>query len=321
MTDIIEIRNLREAAEFYSNYCLAKGHSPASVKSMQFPLEQFTMWAYHEGVTHPRDVDLEFMEKYRLYLHHYVSVKTGQPLNIKTQAKNLVHIKMMMRQLFRRRVVTHNNFEWFEIPKQPKSLPPKILKADEIGKILLHTNFVGMKGIRDRAIIEVFYATGIRRIELSNLKIADIDTAANQIKIIKGKGQKDRLIPIAPRAIQAITRYIKEYRPKLASAFSGDTLFLNRAGKPMAPNKLTHLMSCYVRRSGVSETGACHIFRHATATHMLDGGADIRHIQKQLGHASIASTEIYTHVSIKQLERVYHQTHPASSERNDHVDQ
>src|SRR5690606_35878880 len=110
---------------------------------------------------------------------------------------------------------------------------------------------------------------------------------------IKGKGQKDRLIPIAPRAIQAITRYIKEYRPRLASAFSGDALFLNRAGKPMAPNKLTHLMSCYIRRSGVSEAGACHIFRHATATHMLDGGADIRHIQKQLGHASIASTEIY----------------------------
>ena len=316
MSDVVEINNLREAAEFYSNYCLAKGHSPASVKSMQFPLEQFAMWAYHEGVIHPRDVDLEFMEKYRLYLHNYVSVRKGQPLNIKTQAKNLVHIKMMMRQLFRRRVVTHNNFEWFEIPKQPKSLPAKILKVNEIDKILLHTKFVGRKGIRDRAIIEVFYATGIRRIELSNLKIADIDTVANTIKINKGKGQKDRLIPIAPRAIKAVVQYIKEYRPQLVTAFSGETLFLNRVGKPMAPNKLTNLMSCYVRRSGVSEEGACHIFRHATATHMLDGGADIRHVQEQLGHASIASTQIYTHVSIKQLERVYHQTHPAAQPQN-----
>lgn len=203
-----------------------------------------------------------------------------------------------------------NDCEFFDIPKVPHSLPPIILKMDDIERILVQTYFSGQKGIRDRAILEIFYATGMRWTELSRLKIVDIDTIANTVRV-QGKGRRERLIPIAPRACKAVLKYIREYRLKQVSVESGDTLFLTGSGKPIRPTKLTDLVFIYVRRSGIN-AGACHLFRHATATLMLDGGADIRHVQEQLGHVSIASTQIYTHVSIKQLERVYHGTHPAS---------
>lgn len=310
MADVRVISNLSEAAEFYTEFCRAKNFSGDTVKSQAVALERFRIWALQHQVTRPQEVDLELLEQYRLYLHAYVSHKTKKLLSIKTQASLLVHVKMMMRQLFRRRVITHNDCELFDIPKVPHSLPPIVLKVDEIERILSQTYFSGQKGVRDRAILEIFYATGMRRTELSRLKIADVDTVANTIRV-QGKGRRERLIPIAPRACSAILKYIREYRPKQVSAESGDTLFLSRSGKPIRPTKLTDLVSTYVRRSGIN-AGACHLFRHATATLMLDGGADIRHVQEQLGHVSIASTQIYTHVSIKQLERVYHNTHPAS---------
>jgi integrase/recombinase XerD len=310
MADVRVINNLGEAAGFYTEFCRAKNYSEDTVKSQSASLEKFRMWALARGVTHPQEVDLELMEQYRLYLHTYISHKTKKLLSIKTQAGYLVHVKMMMVQLFRRRVITHNDCELFEIPKVPHSLPPIILTVEDIEKILLQTYFSGQKGIRDRAILLVFYASGMRRTELSRLKIADVDTIANTVRV-QGKGRRERLIPIASRACRAILKYIREYRPKQVSAESGDILFLSRSGRPIAPAKLTDLAGTYVRRAGI-RAGACHLFRHATATLMLDAGADIRHVQEQLGHVSIASTQIYTHVSIKQLERVYHGTHPAS---------
>jgi integrase/recombinase XerD len=310
MAEVRVINNLQEAAEFYVEFCIAKGFSEHTAKSKLVSLERFRLWALRQGVTHPKDVDLELLEQYRLYLHNYISLKTHKPLGISTQATDLVHVKMMMRQLFRRRVITHNSCEWFEIPKVPRSLPPIILKVPDIERILMQTYFAGPIGVRDRAILEVFYASGVRRAELSRLKIADVDTVANTIRVT-GKGKRERLIPLAPRACRAILKYTRECRPKLISVDSDDTLFLSRAGTPISFTKMTDLVANYVRRSGFS-AGACHLFRHATATLMLDGGADIRHVQEQLGHACIASTQIYTHVSIKQLERVYHNTHPAS---------
>lgn len=156
------------------------------------------------------------------------------------------------------------------------------------------------------------YATAIRRSEITRLEVGDIDIKQQILQIVEGKGLRDRRLPVAESACEWIARYLTQVRPKFQRIESGEALFLSNTGKPMNADKVGQMVGNYVRRAGIDKPGACHLFRHAAATSMLDAGADIRHVQKMLGHASISTTQIYTHVAIKQLERIYQLTHPAS---------
>jgi integrase/recombinase XerD len=168
--------------------------------------------------------------------------------------------------------------------------------------------------VRDRAILEVFYSTGIRRSELAHLAVTDIDHERATLLVRQGKGKKDRLIPVGERALAWVHRYLAEVRPKLAVAGDDDgTLFLSADGMPFALDALTRLASQYVKASGVPKTGACHLFRHTMATLMLEGGADIRYIQAMLGHAELSTTQIYAQVSVRALQAVHSATHPAAA--------
>ncbi|MCG0477193.1 tyrosine-type recombinase/integrase [Pseudomonas aeruginosa] len=167
-------------------------------------------------------------------------------------------------------------------------------------------------GLRDRAILEVYYATGIRRAELAGLDIRDVDFKHQIVTVRKGKGSQDRRIPIAQRALDSVERYLSELRSKLATVASGEALFLGETGKRIQSSKLTELVGRCIRRSGIGKSGSCHALRHATATHMLRHGADIRYVQEMLGHLCIESTQIYTHVTITDLQGVYSRTHPAA---------
>ena len=178
--------------------------------------------------------------------------------------------------------------------------------ADECSACNLH-------GVRDRAILEVLYATAIRRSELTRLKVDDIDLVNRILRVEEGKGLKDRRLPIAERACHWIRRYLSEVRPVFRTIETDSSLFIGRKGVPMSPSKVGEMVGKYIRRSDVDKPGACHLFRHSAATAMLDAGADLRHIQKFLGHVDISSTQIYTHVAISQLDLVYRKTHPAAN--------
>ncbi|MCG7905015.1 MAG: tyrosine-type recombinase/integrase [Candidatus Thiodiazotropha taylori] len=173
---------------------------------------------------------------------------------------------------------------------------------------------MGRLGLRNRAIIEVFYATGIRRIELVNIDIQDIDFQRQILTVREGKHKNDRNVPIARRALDWVERYLKEMRSRLATLSSGEALFLTEAGQRMKPHKVTGMVTKCVDRSGIDKKGACHLLRHATATEMLRHGADIRQVQEMLGHSDISSTQIYAHVTILDLNRVYYETHPAAKD-------
>jgi len=168
------------------------------------------------------------------------------------------------------------------------------------------------EGLRDRACLELFYATGIRRLELTNLHQSDLDRTRGTLHVRLGKGRKDRFVPIGERALAWVTKYEREARPELLSDPSERHLFLNQYGNPLSPDGLSWRVRDYFKQAGIEKRGACHLFRHTMATAMLDNGADIRHVQEILGHGQITSTQRYTHVSIARLHAVHAATHPAA---------
>jgi integrase/recombinase XerD len=151
--------------------------------------------------------------------------------------------------------------------------------------------------------------------EVMNLKLYDVDTERGTLMVRQGKGRKDRFIPLGSRACAWIDKYLVEVRPEIATAEDEQALFLDDFGQPMSARFIGDLMRRYVEHAGITTPGACHVFRHAMATHMLENGADIRYIQVMLGHANLETTQIYTRVSMTKLKEIHSATHPARLER------
>jgi len=198
------------------------------------------------------------------------------------------------------------------MPKQERRLPKHVLSVDEAERILDLPDVGDPYGLRDRAILETLYSTGIRRLETIGLAVYDLDAERGTLRIRQGKGGKDRTVPIGERAVSWIHKYIQEARPKLVMPPDTGTLFLTQEGEPMSPSRLTEIARDYIAKANLGKTGACHLFRHTCATLMLEGGADIRFVQEMLGHVQLTTTQIYTLVSIRQLKAVHSMTHPSA---------
>ncbi len=202
-----------------------------------------------------------------------------------------------------------------ELPRLPKRLPRAVLSVSEMERVLMQPDITSPLGLRDRAILEVLYSTGIRRMELVGLDVSDLDAERGTLLVREGKGAKDRLVPIGERAIRWTEQYLDKARPLLArralTDHAGRVLFLSARGTRIRATKLTERLHQYVVNAGIEKPGSVHIFRHTMATLMHDAGADIRDLQEMLGHAQLSTTEIYTHVSIERLKQVHTETHPA----------
>jgi integrase/recombinase XerD len=170
-------------------------------------------------------------------------------------------------------------------------------------------------GLCDRAILETFYSTGMRRLELIHLTLFDLDLERGIVTIRQGKGKKDRVIPIGDRAVAWIQKYLREARPALALEPDDGTLFLSTDGVPIGRDHLTFMTRVSIAQAKIGKTGACHPFRHTMATLMLENGADIRFIQQRLGHSKLSSTQICTQVSIRMRKHVHVATHPAQLQK------
>ena len=168
-------------------------------------------------------------------------------------------------------------------------------------------------GLRDRAMMEVLYSTGMRRVELAGLQLYDTDHDRGTITIREGKGKKDRVVPIGERALHWMGRYVEEVRPDLVVPPDEGFIFLDAdSGEQLKLARLTQLMKRIIDAADLGKTGPCHIFRHSMASHMLEGGCDVRLLQEILGHAEMSTTAIYTRISIRHLKKVHEQTHPAA---------
>jgi integrase/recombinase XerD len=171
-------------------------------------------------------------------------------------------------------------------------------------------------GVRDRAILELLYSTGIRRAECASLQLMDLELGRGVVLVREGKGGRDRFVPLGDRAADWLERWLV-LRPRYVVPPDDGWLFLTKRGRPLAPKRLGSLVSSYVDASGIAKAGSCHLFRHTMATLMLEAGADVRYIQEILGHAELSTTALYTRVSISKLQEVHRRTHPARARRTE----
>jgi integrase/recombinase XerD len=197
------------------------------------------------------------------------------------------------------------------MPRLPRSLPHWVPSVAQVEQILAQPDLSTRSGVRDRSILEVLYSTALRRMELARLQASDIDLVEGLVRVRGGKGRRDRIVPVGARARRWVATYLQDVRPCLLPSHRENTLFITDYGEPFGKNRLGDLVRRYVERARLAAPGACHLFRHACATHMLENGADIRFIQSMLGHASLSTTQIYTRVSIAKLREVHAATHPA----------
>jgi len=256
-------------------------------------------------------VHLLDLEVYRAYLYKDYLTRGRKHLDVTTRYSHLVDIKEYFRWMRRAGLIEKDPSLDLQLPRMPRRLRQVWLTPEEFEQVLARAGRHGKTWLREQAILEVFWATGIRRKELIGLDIGDIDFEKRIIKVRNGKAEKERYVPIAERACVAVKRYLRWLRPRMANLASGDAVFLDRDGERFQPQRVSRLVRQLISRSGVQKRGACNLFRHGTAVHMLNNGADIRQVQEMLGHADITTTQVYAHVAIESLQRVYERTHPA----------
>jgi integrase/recombinase XerD len=296
----------------FCEHLAIRGYAPTSLKNQRTALALLADWLIERGVTRPCEVTKPMLDAYQRAVF-YMRKANGQPLSFRTQEQRLIPVRGFFRWLVRTNRILYNPASEIELPRTEQRLPRGVLSAEEAERVLALPDLSDPLGLRDRAMMELLYATGIRRAELGNLSIFELDVERQTLTVRQGKGRKDRMIPTGARAAAWCARYLQDARPKLAIEPDDGTLFLTVDGVAFSLGTLTYLMRDYVRRSGVGKPGACHIFRHTMATVMLEGGADIRYIQQMLGHANITSTQVYTQVSLRTLAAVHAATHPGSS--------
>ncbi|MEO0811247.1 MAG: site-specific tyrosine recombinase XerC [Myxococcota bacterium] len=308
--------SLGSLAEDWFSYRLARNYSEHTVYAQRHSLKHFFVWLEEAGIRRAQDVTKPVLERYQKALFHYRS-KRGAPLGFHSQHVRLGAIRGFFRWLAQRNIVLFNPAAELEMPKVSRSLPREVLTPSEVESVLGGCDVESGLGIRDRAILEVFYSTGMRRQELMGLSIYDIELERSTVLIRKGKGRRERVVPLGARALAWVERYLSEVRPGLAPEPDGGTLFLTAAGEEFSPNRMSDLVSGYITQADIGKRGSCHVFRHTVATLMLENGADIRFIQAMLGHAKLDTTQIYTQVSIRKLQEIHAATHPARVKRRE----
>ncbi|WP_251359099.1 tyrosine-type recombinase/integrase [Kangiella sp. TOML190] len=312
MTNLQRIKTLAELVPHHIEDVLAKGLSDQTAYTKERALNLFINWCSSQNISVIGDLSIEVLENFRKHLYRYRK-PDGKPLQLSTQRLRLMAVTGFLKFLDHYELMDSTFYKKFTLPKVPQKFPKDIPDFEEIELIFKQTETAGAMMLRDRAYLEFLYGTGMRRCEVARVQVNHLDFKNNLVIIRKGKGSLDRVAPLAERVKFWLKKYLKELRPKLANIDSGDALLLGHNGKPLKLSALTELASYYVARSGIGKQGACHIFRHATATHMVRGGADTRFVQELLGHQDMKSTQIYTHLTAKDLSKAYNQYHPAAN--------
>ncbi len=312
--DAADAHGLHRACIDYLDWIEVRNYSPRTVVGFGASLAQFVDWCAERGVTRPAEVTRPVLERHQRHLLHRRK-PDGTPLSNQTQYGRLVPIRGLFRFLVRQNRILSNPASDLEMPRVEHRLPRHVLSASEAEAVLAQPELTMGFGIRDRAILEVLYSTGMRRRELIGLSIWDLDAERGTVSIRQGKGRRDRMVPIGERAAAWVGKYSADVRPGLVVPPDAGVLFLTKEGLDFTPDHLSGLVTRYVERAELSKHGSCHLFRHTMATLMLEGGADIRYIQQMLGHAELSTTQIYTQVSIRALKAIHTATHPGAANR------
>ncbi len=278
-----------------------KGLSDNSIEAYERDLRDYFGFLSKKKITKVSEDDTALILKHMLELQK-------KKISSVSRVRHLVTIRGFYKFLFNEKILKKNPAKIIELPKTGIRLPD-VLTVREIELLLATPNKENAKGLRNAAMIELLYAAGLRVSELLNLKIADINREAGFVKVL-GKGSKERIVPIGMYAKKSIEEYIKKSRPKLIKEKTSPYIFVARAGTPLTRQGFWKIIKKYAKQAGITKKITPHTFRHSFATHLLEGGADLRAVQKMLGHADISTTQIYTHVASDRLKEIHKKFHP-----------
>jgi integrase/recombinase XerD len=301
---------MQRAVEDYFTWLLSHGYSKATVHARRYYLANLVSFLEDLDVADLKLVTPSLLESYQRHLFHHRK-RDGQPLSFRTQSQRLIPVKGFFGWLTRQGLLPLDPAASLQLPKNERRLPEAVLSVEEVEAVLAGPDTTTLLGVRDRAILEVFYSTAIRRLELAHLRVTDVDQARGSVFVRQGKGARDRFVPIGARALGWVDRYLKNAREEMVRSPREETLFLSATGGPLASDVLSRMMSAYVKAGAPTKSGSCHLFRHTTATLMLDAGADVRHVAEMLGHQKLDTTMGYTRVSMAKLQEVHSKCHPA----------
>lgn len=302
--------DLSVAVKLHLTALQIKGYSQFTIKNREFHIGLFVRWCGEKDVCSIRRISETVIRRYE---QHVLEARksNGQPLAITSRFARLVPIRVWLRWMKHERMIAVDLSSRIELPRLPRQLPHTILSPAEVERVMRRQDTQTPWGLRNRAVLELLYSSGLRRLEIARLQVSDLQLDRGLVLVRSGKGNRDRYVPIGKRASRWVARYLRTARPILSGDASGLALFLSREGRKISSDHLTAVVRNCVAKSTVQKAGACHLFRHTLATLMHENGADIRFVQQMLGHADIRTTQIYTQVAISKLQEVHRATHPA----------
>ncbi len=287
--------------QFLHYLVVEKGLSKNTIEAYSHGLNRFLSHLRKKGIQEIREVG-------KFEVRGFLLALKKKNLSAKTIVRNLVAIRSFFRFLIQEGILETNPIEDLESPKVAKTLP-EILTLKEIEQLLEQPNLKTPLGMRDRAMLEILYATGMRVSELTHLPTHQVSLEGGYV-LLFGKGSKERVVPLGSEAMKWITLYLKESRGILAKGKESPFLFINRSGKGMSRQRFWKNLKDYARRAGLRKRISPHLLRHSFASHLLEGGADLRSVQMMLGHVDISTTQIYTHVTGERLKKIHQRYHP-----------
>lgn len=292
----------------FKEYLKIKNYSEASIKTYWHNIINFLIWTEEVLDKRVKEITKDHIAQY----HKHLTDKNYSPSSVQ---RNMYSLKRFFAWLEEKTYILINPMEDMVMGRVKQSIPV-VLTEKEINKILDQPNTSRMYGIRDKAILEVFYSTGIRLSELINLTIFDIDTQAGFLRVNKGKFSKDRFTPLTKAAIWWLKEYINKVRKRLTKKYpKQQTLFLSIQGNKMTPGTISALIRNYTKQAGIKKKVTAHTFRHTFATHLLENGADIFKVQKLLGHVWASTTQRYTKVHPKRIKDQHKTYHPREADK------
>jgi site-specific recombinase XerD len=289
-----------EALALFDADLRRRGMAEKTRRAYGVDLGQFALWCTSQGVE-PAAVRTRDLRRYAAVLSSREAVAA-------TVARKLAALRAFYRTLREHGYVEQNPVDLIPSPKRPRTLP-KVLRPDELAALLDRIPAATPLELRDRALLEVAYGSGLRAEELVNLDVTSVDFDGEELRV-EGKGSKTRFVPAGEPSLRAVARYLERARPALASGDGDPALFLSKSGRRLSTSDVRRRLRVWARHAALHGGVSPHALRHSFATHLLEGGADLRAIQELLGHASISTTQIYTRVESARLKSAYARSHP-----------
>jgi integrase/recombinase XerD len=306
-----EIGRIRALAGEFIRDRRTEGYADQAEEHITWSVDYFVEFLKTRDEERLESITADAMHKYQMHLYNQLG-RRGEPLGLASQAKALMGVRVFFRWLVRRGYMLADPSSGICLPRQKKPLPKGIMTLREIGRVLTAPDVDTPLGLRDRAMLELMYSSGLRNQEVRNLAISDVNTAEGEVRVKNGKGGVDRVVPLGGIAGRYLDLYVREARAKILGwKEDPGTLFVGRFGGRMNGSTVNRwIVQRFAERAGVKTPVTAHGVRHTCATHLLKGHASLRHIQRLLGHRSLESTQVYLRVEVSDLKKELKRCHP-----------